>query len=54
MVFNSDLNAIFKAGNLNIDKRYCYLCIKVADMSKPCAYIVSSWIYLLYCDCVNN
>ncbi len=52
--YDRDFKAIFQAGTLYIDQRSCDLCIKVADMSKHGADIVSSGIYLLYCDCVNK
>jgi len=52
--YDRDFKAIFQAGTLYIDQRSCDLCIKVADMSKHGADIVSSGIYLLYCDCVSK
>ncbi|MBO4244289.1 MAG: hypothetical protein J5882_04430 [Bacteroidales bacterium] len=52
--YDRDFKAIFQAGTLYIDQRSCDLCIKVADTSKHGADIVSSGIYLLYCDCVNK
>lgn len=52
--YDREFKAIFQAGTLYIDQRSCDLCIRVADMGKHGADIVSSGIYLLYCDCVSK
>lgn len=51
---DTNVKAIFQAGELYIDQRCCRLCVKVDDLGKHADMASLGGMFLLYCNCTSK